>query len=585
MEKKQTLSNWIFRIILLVFPLLHVNTGVDVADMGYNLTNFQAFPNMDSTWMISTLFANVLGKVLTFLPFGDTMLGMSVYCLLILGLAAVGFFELLRKDFKPWAVFAGVFLALCLCWSPKFILYQYFTYYLFSFAAFFLVKGLAEEKNRLLYFSGIILGINLFFRFPNIVEAGLIVLVFYHAILKKSSVKELFSKVGICMAGYFTVALPVIVLIEVIFGFGSYFGMIQGLFGMTEEASSYTPVAMIKDAVWVYLEYLKWFACFVLGTLAGYAVYVFLPKKWMKYVFTGVFVAGFGLILLFMYKLGKLDFRFTEYVSIYPWGIYLLYFAILFACISICKKKEDIQKRLMGAMILLVIAITPLGSNNNVYSNFNNLFLVAPYVFGTMAELFPVWSKKEWKPKKFLRVDFYPAMLMCLLIVAVICIQSFCFGISFNFRDKATFSSELVTITGNERLKGMRTTKGVAKPLEELTAFVEEKGLKGTETVFFGHIPMVSYALELPCAISHPWPSLDSYPKATFEEELNNVEGSPLVIYEATYYGNLLQKDVTQAFTPKEGMLIAFLQKGEYTEIYRNDKYVICAAKDAEIGE
>ena len=110
MEKKQTLSNWIFRIILLVFPLLHVNTGVDVADMGYNLTNFQAFPNMDSTWMISTLFANVLGKVLTFLPFGDTMLGMSVYCLLILGLAAVGFFELLRKDFKPWAVFAGVFL-------------------------------------------------------------------------------------------------------------------------------------------------------------------------------------------------------------------------------------------------------------------------------------------------------------------------------------------------------------------------------------------------------------------------------------------------------------------------------------------
>ena len=37
MEKKKNVLNWIYRLLLLGFPMLHLNIGVDVADIGYNL--------------------------------------------------------------------------------------------------------------------------------------------------------------------------------------------------------------------------------------------------------------------------------------------------------------------------------------------------------------------------------------------------------------------------------------------------------------------------------------------------------------------------------------------------------------------
>ena len=96
MEKQKKVWNWIYRIILLGFPMLHLTLGVDIADIGYNLANFEAFPHFNETWMLSTLLAHLVGKLMTFLPFGHTMMGVHFYCLLLLGGFAVLIFELLN---------------------------------------------------------------------------------------------------------------------------------------------------------------------------------------------------------------------------------------------------------------------------------------------------------------------------------------------------------------------------------------------------------------------------------------------------------------------------------------------------------
>lgn len=579
METKKNTLNWVYRILLIGFPMLHLNIGVDVADIGYNLANFEAFPHFNETWMLSTLLAQVVGKIMTFLPFGHTMMGMHFYCLLLLGGFAVLVFELLRREFKPWTVFAGEMLALCLCWSPKYILYQYMTYYLFCLAALILVKGLIAGKNKLLFYSGLLLGANLFVRFPNIVEAALIVLVIYSAFLQKIPFKKFLAQIGICMAGYFTVALPGILAIDLIWGFGSYAGMIEGLFFMTEEATSYSPVAMIKDTLLVYVEYMKWFACFVLGTAAGYAVWVFLRAKWTKIVFSVCFCLGFGLILLFFRSRGIWNFQFNEYVSVYPWMMFLLIVTIIFAVGEIVYKKVAKERKLQALMVLCIIAITPLGSNNNVYSNFNNLFIVAPYLLSCATQYFPLWAKKEYKPHKAVRINAYPVMLMLVLISVITGIQSLCFGVQFSFRDEGLISDNHVAFTENERLKGMKTSAATAAPLESLTVYLKDGGYYGEEALFFGHIPMVSYACEMPCAVSHIWPSLASYPTVQYEEELQKVTGNPVVIYEATYYGDLLIKDEKEALSVKEALLMKFMRERGYEEVYRNEKYVVCVSK------
>lgn len=579
MEKKKNVLNWIYRLLLLGFPMLHLNIGVDVADIGYNLANFEAFPHFNETWMLSTLLAQVVGKGMTFLPFGHTMMGMHFYCLLLLGGFAVLMFELLRKDFKPWMVFAGELLALCLCWSPKYILYQYMTYYLFCLAAVILVKGLVSGRDKLLFISGMILGANLFVRFPNIVETALIVVVFYHAMINKTKFTKLLAQVGICMAGFFAVALPGILAVELIWGFGSYAGMIEGLFFMTEEATSYSPVAMVKDTLLVYVEYAKWFACFALGTLGGYAVYIFLRNKKLKIAFTVVFCFGFGLILLFLRSRGIWNFQFNEYVSVFPWMMFLLMVTIAFALGEILVKGVPKERKVFALMILCIIGITPLGSNNNVYSNFNNLFLVAPYLLSCAGAYFPKWKTKELKLGKAVCFNAYPAMLMLVLMFAITCFQSLCFGVQFSFRDEGLFAKNHMVFTENDRLKGMKTSAATAAPLESLTVYVNENGLSGREALFFGHIPMVSYACEMPCAVSHIWPSLASYPTVQYEEELNAVQGTPVVIYEATYYGDLLTKPEEEALSAKEALLMRFMKEKGYGEVYRNEKYVVCVVE------
>lgn len=579
MEKKTNLTNWFWRVILLAFPMLHLTLGVDIADIGYNLANFEAFPHFNETWMLSTLLAHLVGKLMTFLPFGNTMMGVHFYCLLLLGGFAVLIFELLRKDMSPRAVFAGELLALCLCWSPKYILYQYLTYYLFCIAALLLVKGLAQGKNRLLFISGMVLGANLFVRFPNIVETLLIVLVLYAAILKKTAVKDVMIQIVYCMSGFFIVSCTGILLIEFVWGFGSYAGMIEGLFFMTEEATSYSPVSMVRDTLLVYAEYLKWIACLAAGTVAGYVVWVFLNKKWMKIAFFVVFCMGFGLILLFFRSRGIWTFQFNEYVSVYPWMMFLLIFTILFALGEIIGKGIPVERRIVALMILCVIAITPLGSNNNVYSNFNNLFLVAPYLFGCLLTYFPKWKEKVWKPVKAVHIDAYPVMLMIVLVLCVTMFQGICFGVQFAFRDEGLLFAEHVTITENEKLQGMKTNAETAATLESLTAFMKENGYYGNEALFFGHIPMVSYACEMPCAVSHTWPSLASYPTSQYREELAAVEGKPVVVYEATYYGDLLQKDASEVSSVKESLLMEFMRERNYYEVYRNEKYVVCVAQ------
>ena len=57
----QALSRWLFPLILLVYPLLWADQGIDVSDPTYSLTNFRFFPELSGTWPIATWLANAAG--------------------------------------------------------------------------------------------------------------------------------------------------------------------------------------------------------------------------------------------------------------------------------------------------------------------------------------------------------------------------------------------------------------------------------------------------------------------------------------------------------------------------------------------
>lgn len=206
------IEKWLFPAVLLLYPFLIVNQGLDVADSTYSLTNFQYFDSMDGTWMVATFLSNVAGWVLMHLPFGGTLLGMKCYTTLVQSAVALMIYFGLKKRIAAPLLFLGEFLALGLCWCPSTILYNYLTYFLMTAAVLLLYRGLTggraaetasadrmrveagaraaggdtmSDKSRRLCFmtAGVCLGANVAVRMPNVVQSAFILAVWYGTVL------------------------------------------------------------------------------------------------------------------------------------------------------------------------------------------------------------------------------------------------------------------------------------------------------------------------------------------------------------------------------------------------------------------
>lgn len=576
MKNKLQKMDYLLGAILFLLPFLHVCIGINITDQGYNLANFKCFPDMNQTWMISTLVANIIGKIFTWLPFGKYMLGMNVYCTLLLSVLSVVLFRVLKKDFSKYAVFVGLIIAICLSWAPKVTLYQYLSYYLFDAAAIVLLMGIRKEDRRYMFGAGCLLAVNLFVRFPNILQVALIAVVVLAAILRKKRLVELIKDILVCVAGYLAVALSGLVMIEWIWGRGAYMGMISSLFAMTDTAIAYSPFSMFTSVIYAYLENLYWFKFFLVEAIGGFIVYGFLKKKWMKQAFVAALVMGFVAILGFCWHRDVLNTVYASYHSIYTWGTNLLMLGILLSGMSVILPGISFEMRLYGLTALVIIGITPLGSNNVLYSNFNNLYLVAPVLAGMICKLWD-YSRiavDENNEKKIWQISGLPIAVVSILLVGVILVQSFMFHGAFVFGDSVNSDKSYAYVEENKLLTGMLSTEEQAESLGSLSKYVAENEINGRKAIVWSEAPILYYLLDVECAIGHFWPWLASYPYEEFEADIEGMEEYPVIIYQADRYADLIQGEME--LDDRSLLIHNLLNQGNYEEVFRNKGYAVC---------
>ena len=575
----------IFALILVLFPFIHVNTGIDVADVGYNLLNFSSFPNMNQTWAVSTLIANMVGRALNLLPFGDTMIGMNVYSILISGAFVAGFYYFLRQYYSSLPVFLGLLIAQGFCWCPRVILYHYLSYYLFACGVMLLLTAIKKESHLLYYASGGVLALNVFVRFPNVVECLLIVTLLAYAIMEgKLVVKEILS----CFAGFMVLLIMGVFFISAAFGGKAFPDMIQSLFGMTSEATSYTPVSMLKTMFGDYARYLLPLLPFLGIAILG-APFLMIIKK--IYIRLGIIIAmglAFGAAMRILYYFGYFNFNYTDYRSIYMWGTFLLMIALVLSVVGLFDRNMPMEHRVLGVAVLCIILITPIGSNNGLYTALNNLFFVAPFVIGELTgdfdkQIFEEFKQKESGKKKswwfFLSFRAVGLMIMTMTLVSALL-----FGIVFLFHDESFIKGRFARVQDNPRLAGMRTNASNAEDLQEVNDYLTDHVLKGKKAICYGFIPGLIYFMEEESALSHSWPDLDSFPIAELEEDLKNLDESeeelPVFFYSGSFE-NLCELSLYKAENKKMAIFMRFLQKNGYREVLRNDRYVICLPADS----
>lgn len=595
-EKENIFFRWIFPLILLLYPMVKVTVGVDYMDSMYSPGNFVFFPQMEGTWVVATFLANAIGFLITKLPGAGTYLGLRIYTNLFISALALISYYWLKKRIPAWMAALGEVIAIGFCWCPTTILYNYLTYLFMLLALIFLYEGLIREKKTYLVCAGVFLGLNLFVRFPNLIETGFIVAVWLYAFWKKKKISQVVQETLWCMAGYFASVLTVIGIIIMLYGADSYVKMIASLFSMTDSASSYKPIEMILAIVREYVNGLKWplgmalYAAFMGGVF--WFAHKWLPKIYNRFGWLLKTGTVLGILVLFRwyYGQGMFNVNYNTYPSIFQWVTCFLILTNLLFVAAIFHKTGDgegcvsADKKLLYSILLLVIAITPIGSNNNLFPIMNNLFLVAPVSIYTMSYILKKAAKCKYA---------FPAQAMLTAVVAAVLVQSIGFGTIFSFRGARDGEKRDTKIENNGILKGMTTNSEKAEAIEELTAYWENKDFDGDEEVLLlGHIPGVSYFLHVPSAISTSWPDLASYPYESFKAEMETLQELPTVI--VSYGVNAVIADDATAMDwyannmesgeePLERMLASekiaylrdFLAECGYEKAFENNRFVV----------
>lgn len=612
----------VFLLILAIFPLRHILIGIDLWDTGYHYANFEymGLEHMDSMWLYSTYLANAVGHLMTLLPGGHTLVGMNFYTGLTASVLGVGGYLFCTRKlyYRSWVVFLGELAALCLCWCPTAALYNYLTYIGFLGCVILLYCGLTEEKRGYLIGAGACLGANILVRFSNLPEAGLILAVWVYAGLAarqrrenvRQGIRRALGYTGWCLLGYLVTLLLLLGFIHMKYGITDYIDGISRLFAMTDSASDYKATSMISGMIYPYVENMYWVIrisiIIVAGTIACTICYLFFSLLCSKLtgradgiVRTGAVLLA-GLMLIWLYVRGFCSLQFYSYGAILRPGILFLVLTILIACIRIFKRKNTLQDRLISGILILVIFLTSLGSNNGIYPSLNNLFLAAPYTFHKCLDFLRMDGKLDLSDRlgrgrvAFL-VSAFPMKAILTAFLGLFLFQAALFGKTFVFAESTGVQNTVAQVSENETLKGIRMSPDKAENLQGLSDYCQTQNLQGRELISYGRIPAVSFYLQMPPAFNS-WCDLDSFQVLFMQNKLNDLEGKiasgekekPVIILDkktggifkemSNNAGNSEDYKNNEEQSQRERklkMLYGFANKLNYELTYENAGYVV----------
>ena len=565
---RKKISGYVFPVLLFCAPFLKINQGIDLTDSCYGLVNFRFFPHGGQEWTIATYLANVLGAFLIRLPFGDTLIGIRFYTSLPVCAMALLSYYFLKGKMPAWLAFLGEITAICLCWIPYTSLYNYLTFALFLAGCVCLYRGLVWQKRPLMALAGVCLGANVLTRLPNVLECLLIVTVLYYGILEKRPAKEIWKNAGVCAAGFLAGFLAGFAAICLQFGPTAYGRMLMGLSGYGATDATYSPFSMVASILDAYVVSLKWVLLLAAAAAMGCVLFFLWPGKGEK-IKALLYLCMLPVLLRLLWGRGMFDFQYAFYWCVFEWCMVFLYVALGLCVWALWDRRFFRRDKLLALFALCIIVITPIGSNNETYPNLNNLFWVAPVTF---------WLEYRWYLLMRSKKTLFPVRAMLIAGNVFFLVQSLGFGVRASFRDSIQGQPRDSQVTDCEKLAGVWTNREAAAALQDVVDFMENEPRSGADSILtFGDVPGFGWLFDMPSALSHDWPDLDTYPASRMEEDLQNLKergGLPPVIV-TNAAGVDLQKEQEAV---KWGLLQDFVQEQEYTLRMDNGTYQIYTA-------
>lgn len=570
------MTRYLYPIILLVYPFLNVGKGADITDTSYSLGNYMFMEHMDTAWKYATFLANCVGRVFYFISGGE-MLFMQVLCTAVLSAIGLIAYFLLGKYISKHIVFIGELIALGVCWTPTVILYNYLTYFLFVLGAMLMYMGLREENNKLLVAAGVCLGLNVFARTSNLVQVTLIVVVWIDAAKKKGA---FWKNTGCCVLGYVLGAIVGILMMLIsggIAGISEMVGWLMSLLTSSDNAGGYSMGGMLDAIIFNYVKQSRWPLLIMLGCLAGVIAFKF-AKGALKAFVAGGYVICTAALFVYFFRNGCFTADYFNISCVFGLSASLFVIYLLLFVLICFKKKVAYQDKVLYLMGLIIIIISPLGSNNHLFACINNMFLVAP-LFISMINVFVVSLRSG--------STYIPVQVMGTTFITVLMVQSVLMHMNFVFRDGSISEPRNYRINADCPMDGMYTNMAHGENISELVKNVSLLKNGEESVLLYGDIPGVSYLLKMPSAISTSWPDLDSFSISKMSDELGSIseDEMPLIVISTNVYdwlyGDAVEADEDKTLnTDKLELARNFINVNGYEETYLSDEFVVLQIPD-----
>lgn len=567
-------------ILIALYPLRWARTGLDLWDIGYSCGNYVNFNTISISrpWFYSTYLSLLVGHLLSYLPYGNTLTGLKILCGLVASVTVIvsGLFCIRKLKLPAISVLIGEAWAVSICYIPTVILYNHLTFLFFVLAVIFLYIGLTENKQGYLFLSGIFLALNVFVRISNLPQALLILAVWYYLFLDGSSPGEYIKKTLICMAGYTAVILLMLAVIAAQYGSGEYVAGIRGMLSISDHAGDYSAVSMLKELILAYVHGGSRLAYTAVASFLACILYkgirktVNSNKEWAAgdgLIRVIIAVCSIGLIA-FMLIRKLMIFDFYHYATVYYTVAMFLDIALILSLLVLFDKRANRDKKLIWFIVLLQMIVMSIGSGTGISPVMNSAYLIGPCICMGLYECLQRFVNDRGEYRHIV------AGVAAIVLISFL-IQCIAFGMMYEFEEAGNGAGGRYTVEGNRVLGRTRTGREKAEQIQGLSDHIRDEGLTGSDCIIYGYAPALAFYMELRPAITS-WPDLDSYGKDMMEEDIASVAASidtgtmdhPVIIFDVKGIEDQKEHD-----PGKWEIINSFMDRYGYTLDWSNERF------------
>lgn len=515
-------------VLLFGFQLLNIVYGFDIHDTGFHLVAYEnVFSAPDSVaynfmYYFNTLFGGAIMYV-----FPDmSVLGFRIIGALFVLFTLVIIFVTLRNTIPVIHLLLGSILVVAGYVNlPYSFNNAILSCCLYAISIVLLYQGLIKENKLLVLLGGIIVGINIFTRIPNVLAVGLVFVILLYKIyyFKVNSVDWKNAScflIGVSL-GIFTVFCIMIRMGHI----DIFMNSLLVVFSMAGGESSHNLLWMLKIHFAFYLSA-------IIPLLVFYAL-IQIGKRVEKnnniYFISSFYVLSVLSVALYIYE--------TRWVYIIIWGFLAL------GCIT-CILKNRNQRGVLAVLALYMLIFEIYGSDYGINHGSLPALLAAPI------------ASMQLLDRK--------AIIYVLTFILAVCWQVIRKG---NFQDSGPIYQKSEKINCLEA-KGIFTTKENAYAINTTLKGIKPYVSVGDTMMCFPSAAMMNY-------LTHTRPAGGMSAPGTQGVFVKSINGTPKILFNKTSFSGNGMAEVYK-LDDKYGFDIqSFIAKHRYRKVYENDYFIL----------